>query len=88
MEKRQRNREVELESGQLTVPMDISSEDFKDFQQFILSKSKSRTQEQKIFVEVAALKFKMENYLTSEKSEEISIGEFLRTLLIVTKIGC
>jgi len=86
MKKVRRHKENERETGQLTEPMDISSDDFTDFRHFILSKSKSRTKEQKILVEVMALKYRMEDYLASEQKQEISIGEFLRTLLKVTNI--
>lgn len=54
------------ESGVLTELMDVGTEDFKDFQAFILSKVNSRTKDQQLFVELIALKFKMEDYLNNE----------------------
>ena len=59
------------EYGLLTEPMDIGTEEFEDFKQFILSKSLSRTQRQKVFIEQAALKFQMEDYLGSN-SDNVS----------------
>ena len=61
--------------------MNINSEEFKDFQQFILSKSKARSEEQKILVKLNFLKFRMEDYLNAENSEEITVGEFLKAFL-------
>lgn len=75
-----------LKSGILTELMDIGSEDFKDFQQFIKAKANSRTNEQKIFVEQMALKFKVEDYLENENKKIVSIGTFIKLFLKNTKI--
>lgn len=75
-----------LESGILTELMDIGSEDFKDFQRFIKAKANSRTNEQKIFVEQIALKFKIDDYLANEDKKIVSVGKFIKLFLKNTKI--
>lgn len=47
--------------GLLTESMDIGTEEFQDFQQFILRKANSRTQAQRIFTEQMALRYRMED---------------------------
>jgi len=80
---RQRKSKEDLngEVGLLTEPMDIGTEDFKDFQFFILSKSRARTKDQKILVEITAIKYQMEKYLEEEQKEETSVGNFLKSIL-------
>lgn len=77
---------TDLKSGILTELMDIGSEDFKDFQQFIEAKANARTYEQKIFVEQMALKFKMEDYVENEDDKMVSMGTFLKLFLKSTKV--
>ena len=69
------------EQGPLTEPMDIGTEEFEDFQQFILSKAQSRTKSQKVLVEQASLKFQMEDYLNSNSEKVLSLGQFLKSFL-------
>jgi len=76
----------EIKSGILTELMDIGSEDFKDFQRFIKAKAESRTEEQKIFVEQMALRFKIEDYLENEESKIVSVGYFIKLFLKNAKI--
>jgi antitoxin HigA-1 len=79
-------KHTSLENGALTHKMDVGSDDFKDFQLFILSKSKSRTEGQKMFVELLGIRFKMEDYLHGDEVEIISIGQFLKALLSAANI--
>lgn len=72
--------------GLLTESMDIGTEEFQDFQQFILSKANSRTQAQRIFTEQMALRYRMEDYLNTEPEQQVSIGSFLRSFLTATGI--
>ena len=69
------------EFGLMTEPMVVGTEDFQDFQFFILSKSRARTKNQKILVELAALKYQMEKYLEKDQKEEVSVGKFLKSVL-------
>jgi len=75
-----------MKEGQMTIPMDIGSEGFKDFQRFIKSKAESRTKEEKIFVEQMSLRFQIESYLREENSKLITIGSFLKMFLKNTGI--
>lgn len=76
----------DLKSGILTELMDIGSEDFNDFQRFIKAKADSRTEEQKVFVEQMALKFKVQDYLENEDKKIVSVGNFIKLFLKSTKI--
>lgn len=75
-----------LKSGILTELMDIGSEDFNDFQRFIKAKAEARTEEQRIFVEQMALKFKVQDYLENEKKKTVTVGSFIKLFLKNTKI--
>ena len=50
-----------VDVGVLTDRMDVGTEDFEDFKFFILSKSRSRTKDQKILFEIASIKYRMQN---------------------------
>lgn len=76
----------DYKSGILTELMDIGSEDYNDFQQFIKAKANSRSDEQKIFVEQMALRFKAKDYLENEDKKIVSIGMFIKLFLKNTKI--
>lgn len=69
------------EVGVLTDRMDVGTEDFDDFKFFILSKSRSRTKDQRILVEITAIKYRMQRYFEQEQRHEISVGTFLKSVL-------
>ena len=80
------SKQINLETGALTVPMDIGSDAFKDFQLFIKSKSMSQTEGQRRLVKLMGLKFQMEDYLSHDNPEHISIGDFLKAFLSTAQI--
>lgn len=80
------SKQIDLETGALTIPMDIGSDAFKDFQLFIKSKSMSQTEGQRRLIKLMGLKFKMEDYLSHDSPEYISIGDFLKAFLSAAKI--
>ncbi|MEN8227599.1 MAG: HigA family addiction module antitoxin, partial [Bacteroidota bacterium] len=51
------------------------------FQAILLQKSRKRTDNQKRRIDLLTLKYQMEDYLNSDKSEVKSAGEFLKTIL-------
>ena len=79
-----KNREENI--GVLTNRMDENSDEFNKLQAILLNKSRKQTDQQKRDVELMALKFNMEDYLESDNSDITSVGEYLKTLLRVTKI--
>ncbi|MCF6268139.1 MAG: hypothetical protein L3J41_00340 [Melioribacteraceae bacterium] len=79
-----KNREENI--GVLTNRMTENSEEFNKLQAILLNKSRKQTEHQKRDVELMALKFNMEDYLESDDSDITSVGEYLKTLLRVTKI--
>jgi len=79
-----KNREENI--GVLTNRMNENSDEFNKFQAILLNKSRKQTEQQKRDVELMALKFNMEDYLESDDSDITSVGEYLKTLLRVTKI--
>lgn len=76
----------EPSNGVLTNRMDVENQEFNEFQAILLNKSKTQTESQKRTVELLAIKFKMEDYLTSEDSEVKLAGEFLKSFLRTTHI--
>ncbi|RLD21724.1 MAG: hypothetical protein DRI69_03250 [Bacteroidetes bacterium] len=60
------SKQINLETGALTIPMDIKSDAFKDFQLFIKSKSLSQTKDQKMAIKSLGMKFRMEDDNCSE----------------------
>ncbi len=73
--------DLNADGGLLTEQMDVGTEDFEDFQFFILSKSRSRTNDQKILVEISSIKYRMQKYLEEEQKGEVSVGKFLKSML-------
>jgi len=71
----------EPEEGMLTQSMDVGSEGFDEFQAILLNKSRKRTDDQKRRIELLMLKYQMEDYLASDKTEEKTAGDFLREIL-------
>lgn len=76
-----KRKHKEPTSGALTNRMDIGSDGFNELQAILLNKSRERSKEQKLNIELLALKFKMEDYLKSEMSDEKLAGEFLKSYL-------
>jgi len=69
------SKRVYLEAGAMTIPMDIGSEAFKDFQLFIKSKSMSQTEDQRKLNKLMALKIQIEDSLLNENQENTLISE-------------
>lgn len=76
----------ELQENMLTQRMDVGTQGFDDFQAILKSKSKKRTENQKRKIDLLTIKYQMEDYLISDKSEVKSVGDFLRTILKTLKI--
>ncbi len=74
------------QEGILTHRMDVGSEGFDDFQAILLNKSRKRTENQRRRIDLLTLKYQMEDYVISDKSEVKSAGEFLKTILKTLKI--
>jgi hypothetical protein len=53
----------EPENGLITEPMDRNSEEFKQLQAIILNKVKEQSKEERLEIELLALKIKMEDTL-------------------------
>jgi len=81
-----RNNNTEPTNGMLTNPMDIGTDEFKDFQAILLNKAKSRSEAQQREIELLAIKFKMQDYLESEEAELKLPGEFLKEYLKMLEI--
>ena len=80
------NKTKEPENGILTNQMDINSSDFEKLQAKLLNKSKERTEEQIINIELLALKYRIEEYLESQEGEIKIAGDFIKQYLKVLKI--
>jgi plasmid maintenance system antidote protein VapI len=81
------NKQTPLfESGLLTEQMDTKSVEFKEFQAKLLNISRNRTEEEQTNIELLALKYRIEDYIESEKDELESAGSFLRQYLKVLHI--
>ena len=80
------NNDREENIGVLTNRMNENSEEFNKLQAVLLNKSREQTEQQKRNIELMALRFNMEDYLESDNSDITSVGEYLKTLLRVTKI--
>jgi addiction module HigA family antidote len=76
----------EPQEGMLTQTMEIGTKGFDDFQAILLKKSGKRTENQNVRINLLTLKYQMEDYLTSDKTEEKSAGEFLKTILKTLQI--
>lgn len=76
-----KKRLEEPKESALTQKMDVGTQGFDDFQAILLSKSRERTENQKRKIELLTLKYQMEDYLTSEDSQEKSAGDFLKLIL-------
>ncbi|MEL7003449.1 MAG: HigA family addiction module antitoxin [Bacteroidota bacterium] len=71
----------EPKEGMLTQSMDAGTEGFDEFQTILLNKSRKRTDNQKRRIDLLMFKYQMEDYLSSDKAEEKTAGDFLREIL-------
>lgn len=69
-----------LSEGVMTESMDLRTEGFNEFKKILLAKSNSQTLAQKRKVELAALRFKMEDFLNS-KEGSLQVGTLLKYIL-------
>jgi len=81
-----KNRIEEPQENTLTQRMDVGSQGFNDFQAILLNKSRKRIESQKMGIDLLSIKYEMEDYLISDKSEVKPVGEFLKTILKTLKI--
>ena len=61
----------EPQEGMLTQSMDLGTKGFDDFQAILLKKSRDRTEDQNLKINLLTLKYQMEDYLTSNKRKKI-----------------
>ncbi len=73
-------------TGVLTSKMDINSSGFETLQAKLLNKSRERTEEQRLKIELLALQYKIEDYLQDEETEIRVVGDFIRQYLKVLQI--
>ena len=81
-----KNTPIKPSKGLLTNRMDAGTDEFNEFQTFLLDSSKERSNQQKRLVDLMALKFEMEDYLKSETQDVKSVGEFLKLYLKALQI--
>lgn len=81
-----KKRIEETQKSELTQRMDVGTQGFNDFQAILLNKSRKRTENQKRKIDLITIKFEMEDYLISDKSEVKPVGEFLKIILKALKI--
>ena len=62
----------------LAKPINTNSEEFKETQALLLNISREHTEEQKLEIELMAIKFKMQDYLHSEQVKLEPSGKFRR----------
>lgn len=65
----------------LTNQMDFGTQGFDNFQAILLKKSRERNDYQRRNIDLLTLKYQMEDYISSEKNNVTSAGEFLKTIL-------
>lgn len=81
-----RKRIEEPQKSTLTEKMDIGTKGFDNFQAILLKKSKERTENQRRKIDLLTWKYQMEEYLSSEHTEERTVGYFLQIILQTLKI--
>jgi addiction module HigA family antidote len=81
-----KKNKTEPQETLLTQKMDVGSRGFNEFQAILLKKSEKRTENQKRTIELLAIKYEMEEYLTTDSKEVKTTGEFLKTILKKLKI--
>ena len=73
-------------SGVLTERTDITSTDFEKFQANLLNRSRERTNEQQLNIELLALRYRIEDYLNNEEGDIQAAGDFIKQYLKVLRI--
>jgi plasmid maintenance system antidote protein VapI len=68
----------EPEFGLIAAPVNTDAKDFIRHQAMILNHINSQSGEERLTIELLALKFKMLDYLNSDNSEIVTCGDFLR----------
>ena len=76
-----RERLSNKEKRVLTERTDVKSLEFKEFQALLLNKSRERSESRRVMIELMAQKFKIEDYLKSDKGAVIDVGYFLNEYL-------
>lgn len=73
----------EPQTGALTNSMDVTSDEFKEFQQLILERASAQSEEEKLDNELFSLRVRIEDYLSENKEDEelITVGDFLKMYL-------
>ena len=71
---------LQLKNGVLTESDNVNSQSFKDFQLLIKSKVAAISKKDKIGLSILSLKYHMEDYLKSKKSN-LKIGSFIKDLI-------
>lgn len=70
----------------LTDRMDVGTDEFNEFQAILLNESKGRSKERNNVIELMALRFKMEDYLRSDNTKSLLVGDFLKAYLAAFEI--
>ncbi len=81
-----RERLTNKEKRVLTERTDVKSLEFKEFQALLLNKSREKSETRRVMIELMAQKFKIEDYLKSDKGAIINVGYFLNEYLKTFKI--
>lgn len=76
-----RERLTNKEKRVLTERTDVKSLEFKEFQALLLNKSREKSETRRVMIELMAQKFKIEDYLKSDKGAIINVGYFLNEYL-------
>lgn len=76
-----RERLTNKDKRVLTERTDVKSSEFKEFQAILLNKSRERSDTRKVMIELMAQKFKIEDYLKSDRGAVIDVGYFLNEYL-------
>ena len=71
----------EPKESALTNKMDIGTKGFNDFQAVLLTKSRQRSENQKIKIDLLTVKYSMEDYVNSDTNNIRQVGDFLKTIL-------
>lgn len=82
--KKNKKKEVGSESV-LTEKIDTGTEEFDQFQAFLLNKSNERSEKQQQKIDMLSLQYKMQNYI-NDSQHSITVGDFIREYLNVLGI--
>lgn len=76
----------DIENGLLTIPVDVESQEFKDFQLLIAAKSTAMSKKEKVSVELYGLRLTMQDCLRSSSNNTIDAGGYLKSALNLSGI--